>query len=204
MKFSDFFFLADCPGNVTDDTTTTTPAPIEDLTYRSCDCNGDQIGLELQYIGDDTVSIDVTRLKKGKGSTYATFKEVVNGDKMTVEAGAFVKFKNNAGVKVIGSNGDTVCTGSVKSCKMNGIGEDVKGCEGVVTVVSFTSGDGALCDSVAVAGTVGGGATQVDNALINNELKLSNPFQVCHRLCGEIFLFFLCFFKSSYFGFGAI
>ena len=178
MKKTDFFFDADCPRNSTSDDTTT-PAPVEDNTFRSCDCEGDQIALELQYVGDDTVTVDVTRLKNGKGSSYATFESVANGDSLTVEAGDYGTFKRNAGLKVTDSNGDAVCTGSVKSCKMSNVGEDAKGCEGVIAVVSFTSGDGALCDSVAVASTIGGGAAQADNALINGEMKtMSNPFEV--------------------------
>lgn len=179
---TDFFFVADCPPDTRDTSRSTVSGSL-----RSCNCIGLQVALQLQYVGVGIVSVEVTRLKEGGGNSYAIFQSVSSLQTVTVYAGPFGTFKRNAGVKVVDeASGDTLCIGSIYSCRWNQVGEFARGCEGYISVVSFTSGDGAICDSKTVASVMGGGVADMGNALTyysNREPgTVHNPFHMLAAL----------------------
>merc|ERR1712154_530114 len=131
----DFFFDAECP-----------PEPI----HRSCECEDGMVGLELQYIGDDDVSITVHR-GWSTSRIYASFDDISRGDVFNVTSKPMTtKFGTWTTFTMTSSNDEEViCRGKVRKCDVSMIGSQVQGCDDLI-VLSWIDGDDALCDEVAV------------------------------------------------------
>merc|ERR1712157_448551 len=124
-----------------------------------------------------------TTEKKGGGDEYASFSDISSGDILSVSSRAIQsEFGEKTWVTITDSDGDKICNkGKIKACKSSIVAQEVIDCDALI-VISFTSGDGALCDVDAIS--LIDDSSSNDNALVTNngEGVKHGPFKAFSEL----------------------